>query len=269
MSAFLTAPYETKRILDKYGIRAKKKYGQNFLINGSVVRGIVEAAGVTKEDCVLEIGPGIGTMTQELSLAAGQVVAVEIDTTLEPVLAETLDACTNVTILWQDILKTDVRAIRDTYNGGRRLKCVANLPYYITTPILLQLLREKDSFESITVMVQKEVAERILATEKDKEYGALSLAVAYYSVPETNLTVPPSCFLPRPAVDSTVLTLHLRRGGRPWQTASLMASPGTGRRSPGSRSQTRSPPLVSPLTSGAKNSRSGSSQTLQMPSKNA
>ncbi len=176
MSAFLTAPYETKRILDKYGIRAKKKYGQNFLINGSVVRGIVEAAGVTKEDCVLEIGPGIGTMTQELSLAAGQVVAVEIDTTLEPVLAETLDACTNVTILWQDILKTDVRAIRDTYNGGRRLKCVANLPYYITTPILLQLLREKDSFESITVMVQKEVAERILATEKDKEYGALSLA---------------------------------------------------------------------------------------------
>ena len=210
MSAFLTAPYETKRILDKYGIRAKKKYGQNFLINGSVVRGIVEAAGVTNEDCVLEIGPGIGTMTQELSLAAGQVVAVEIDTTLEPVLAETLDACTNVTILWQDILKTDVRAIRDTYNGGRRLKCVANLPYYITTPILLQLLREKDSFESITVMVQKEVAERILATEKDKEYGALSLAVAYYSVPETNLTVPPSCFLPRPAVDSTVLTLHLR-----------------------------------------------------------
>lgn len=210
MSALLTAPYETRRILDKYGIRAKKKFGQNFLIHGDIVRGIVAAAGVTKDDCVLEIGPGIGTMTQELSLAAGQVVAVEIDTTLEPVLAETLDGCTNVTILWQDILKTDLPSLRDTYNGGRRLKCVANLPYYITTPILLQLLRQRDVFESITVMVQKEVAERILAIEKDKEYGALSLAVRYYSVPRVDLSVPPSSFTPRPAVDSTVLTLTLR-----------------------------------------------------------
>ena len=209
MSAFLTAPYETKRILDKYGIRAKKKYGQNFLINGSVVRGIVEAAGVTKEDCVLEIGPGIGTMTQELSLAAGQVVAVEIDTTLEPVLAETLDACTNVTILWQDILKTDVRAIRDTYNGGRRLKCVANLPYYITTPILLQLLREKDSFESITVMVQKEVAERMTARAGGKDYGSLSIAVQYYSRPRIVEIVPPESFVPRPKVTSAVVTMEL------------------------------------------------------------
>lgn len=211
MSALLTAPYETRRILDKYGIHAKKKYGQNFLIDGRVVRGIVETAGVGKDDCVLEIGPGIGTMTQELSLSAGSVVAVEIDATLRDVLAETLDACTNVTILWQDILKTDLRDIRDTYNGGRPLKCVANLPYYITTPILLELLREKDCFESITVMVQKEVAERILATEKDREYGALSLAVQYYAEPEVALTVPPQCFIPRPAVESTVLHLVLRR----------------------------------------------------------
>lgn len=209
MSALLTAPYETKRILDKYGIHAKKKYGQNFLISAGVVNGIVEAAEVTKDDCVLEIGPGIGTMTQVLSLAAGHVVALEIDTSLQPVLAETLDACENVTIVWQDVLKTDIKALCNEYNGGRPMKCVANLPYYITTPILLQLLQEKECFQSITVMVQQEVADRILATEQDKEYGALSLAVQYYSSPAQVLDVPPHSFIPRPAVDSAVLRLDV------------------------------------------------------------
>lgn len=210
MSALLTAPFETKRILDKYGIHAKKKFGQNFLIDGRIVRGIVEAAGITKDDGVLEIGPGIGTMTQELSLAARHVTAVEIDTSLEPVLAETLDACENVMILWQDILKTDVQQIAKEYNGGRPLKCVANLPYYITTPILLELFQQKESLQSITIMVQKEVADRIIATEKDKEYGALSLAVQYYSQPEVCLNVPPHSFIPRPNVNSTVLNLKIR-----------------------------------------------------------
>lgn len=209
MSALLTAPYETKRILDKYGIHAKKRYGQNFLISAGVVNGIVEAAEVTGEDCVLEIGPGIGTMTQVLSLAAGHVVALEIDTSLQPVLAETLDACENVTVIYEDCLKADLRAICNEYNGGRPMKCVANLPYYITTPILLELLQEKDCFQSITVMVQQEVADRILATEQDKEYGALSLAVQYYSCPEQVLDVPPHSFIPRPAVDSAVLRLDV------------------------------------------------------------
>ncbi len=207
MSELLTNPYCTVRVLDKYGLHAKKKYGQNFLTSADIVGTIIEEAGITKDDCVLEIGPGIGTMTQHLSLAAGRVVAVEIDEGLRDVLGETLDACTNVTVLFQDILKTDLRKIADEYNDGKPLKCVANLPYYITTPILLQLLQEKGCFESITVMVQKEVAERICATQKDKEYGALSLAVQYYSDPEIVCVVPPHCFIPRPGVDSAVLCL--------------------------------------------------------------
>ncbi len=184
MSELLTKPYATMRVLDQFGIRAKKKYGQNFLIDEGIVNGIVEAAGVTKEDCVLEIGPGIGTMTQALSAAAGHVVAVEIDTSLEPVLAVTLDG-------------------NESY-----CMCVANLPYYITTPILLQLLKQKNCFDNITVMIQKEVAERICATQENREYGALSLAVQYYARPEAVLTVPPRCFIPRPGVDSQVLRLN-------------------------------------------------------------
>ncbi len=183
-------------------------YGQNFLIDAGIVDGIVDAAEITKDDCVLEIGPGIGTMTQILSLAAGRVVAVEIDLSLNEVLSETLDACTNVTVLFQDILKTDLRKICEDYNAGAPLKCVANLPYYITTPIILELLKEKGCFESITVMVQKEVADRICATEGDKDYGALSLAVQYYSKPEIVLNVPPHSFIPRPNVDSSVLRLN-------------------------------------------------------------
>ena len=195
----LTSPGVTRAVLAQFGIRARKKYGQNFLTDGNIVRGIVEAAGITKEDCVLEIGPGIGTMTQCLSEAARMVVCVEIDETLRPVLAQTLEDCDNVEILWQDILKTDLKALSDRFNEGRPLKVVANLPYYVTTPILLRLLEDKGRFESITVMVQKEVADRICAGAGSKEYGALSLAVQYYSS---------ACFMPRPAVESAVLHLQ-------------------------------------------------------------
>lgn len=207
MSELLTNPGCTKRILDKYGLHAKKKYGQNFLIRSDVVTDIIQASGITKDDCVLEIGPGIGTMTQYLALEAGKVVAVEIDESLRDVLAETLDACTNVTVLFQDILKTDLVSVMNTYNGGRPLKCVANLPYYITTPILLQLLQQEHCFESITVMVQKEVAQRVIAGPGSKDYGALSLAVQYYADPKIVRIVPPESFMPRPGVDSAVLYL--------------------------------------------------------------
>ena len=159
----LTSPGVTRAVLERFGIRARKKYGQNFLTDGNTVRGIVDAAEISSEDCVLEIGPGIGTMTQALSGAAAHVVCVEIDENLRPVLALTLEDCGNVDVIWQDILRTDLRGLADQYNGGRPMKVVANLPYYVTTPILLYLLEEKGCFESITVMVQKEVADRICA----------------------------------------------------------------------------------------------------------
>ena len=208
MDKILASPGATLEILDRFGIRARKKYGQNFLIDANIVRGIIETAGITQEDCVLEIGPGIGTMTQLLSAAAGRVVSVEIDESLQPVLAETLSDCPNVTILWQDVLKTDLVQVRDEYAPGKRMKVVANLPYYVTTPILLQLLEQKDLFESITVMVQKEVADRICSGPGSKEYGAISLAVQYYAQPEAAIKVAPSCFIPHPNVDSTVLYLR-------------------------------------------------------------
>lgn len=208
MDKILASPGATLEILDRFGIRARKKYGQNFLIDANIVRGIIETAGITQEDCVLEIGPGIGTMTQLLSAAAGRVVSVEIDESLQPVLAETLSDCPNVTILWQDVLKTDLVQVRDEYAPGKRMKVVANLPYYVTTPILMQLLEQKDLFESITVMVQKEVADRICSGPGSKEYGAISLAVQYYAQPEAAIKVAPSCFIPHPNVDSTVLYLR-------------------------------------------------------------
>ena len=213
MRELLASPSATRRVLEKYGIHAKKKYGQNFLIDERIVRGIIDAAGITREDCVLEIGPGIGTMTQLLSQAAGRVVCVEIDTSLQPVLEDTLSDCENVDILWQDILKTDVQKIAEDYNGGRPLKVVANLPYYVTTPILMELLEKKGCFESITVMVQKEVADRIQAGPGSRDYGAISLAVAYYAAPETAMIVSPACFIPRPGVDSAVL--HLKAFEKP------------------------------------------------------
>ena len=207
MREILATPGATRYILEKYGIRARKKYGQNFLIDPGVIRGIIDAAEITKEDCVLEIGPGIGSMTQLLSEAAGRVICVEIDESLQPVLMETLEDCGNVKILWQDILKTDLKAVCEEYNGGKPLKVVANLPYYVTTPILMQLLEQDHVFTSITVMVQKEVADRIRSGPGSKEYGALSLAVQYFAEPEAVMTVPPSCFIPRPGVDSCVLCL--------------------------------------------------------------
>lgn len=210
MDKILASRGGTMYILDKFGIRAKKKYGQNFLIDAGVVNRIIDAAGITKEDCVLEIGPGIGTMTQLLSRAAGEVVSVEIDQGLAPILEETLEDCNNVYIIWQDILKTDLRDVMERFNGGRPLKVVANLPYYVTTPVLMKLLGEKGCFESITVMIQKEVADRIRSGPGRKEYGALSLAVQYYAEPETVMNVLPSCFIPRPKVESTVLCLRAR-----------------------------------------------------------
>ena len=207
MREILASPGATRYILEKYGIKARKKYGQNFLIDAGVIRNIIDAAEINKDDCVLEIGPGIGSMTQLLSEAAGQVICVEIDEGLRPVLAETLEDCGNVKILWQDILKTDLRAVCEESNGGRPLKVVANLPYYVTTPILMQLLEQEKVFSSITVMVQKEVADRIRSGPGHKEYGALSLAVQYYAQPEAVMTVPPHCFIPRPGVDSSVLCL--------------------------------------------------------------
>lgn len=209
----LTSPGVTRAVLAQFGIRARKKYGQNFLIDKNIVDGIIEAAGITGEDCVLEIGPGIGTMTQALSEKAGSVVCVEIDENLRPVLEQTLEGCENVDVVWGDILKTDLKELSDRYGGGKPLKVVANLPYYVTTPILIHLLEKKGLFESITVMVQKEVAERICAGPGSREYGALSLAVQYYSSPETVLKVPSSCFLPRPDVESAVL--HLKAYEKP------------------------------------------------------
>ena len=207
MREILAAPGATRYILEKYGIRARKKYGQNFLIDANVIRGIIDAAQITEDDCVLEIGPGIGSMTQLLSRSAGKVICVEIDESLQPVLEETLEDCGNVRILWQDILKTDLKQICEEYNGGRPLKVVANLPYYVT-PILMQLLEQDHVFSSITVMVQKEVADRIRSGPGSKEYGALSLAVQYFADPEAVMTVSPSSFIPRPGVDSSVLCLR-------------------------------------------------------------
>ncbi|MBO5502969.1 MAG: 16S rRNA (adenine(1518)-N(6)/adenine(1519)-N(6))-dimethyltransferase RsmA [Lachnospiraceae bacterium] len=203
----LAAPQETLRIIGRYGLHPKKKYGQNFLISEDVVYGILDAAGVTKEDCVLEIGPGIGTMTGYLSEAAREVVCVEIDRSLAKIHEETLADCPNVTVRYEDVLKTDLQEIADSVNDGKPMKVVANLPYYVTTPILMELLKKIELFESITVMVQKEVAARVCAAPGSKDCGAITYAVQYYAEPEVMLQVPPSSFIPRPEVDSCVLRL--------------------------------------------------------------
>lgn len=196
----------TSEILKKYQFRMQKKYGQNFLIDANILRKIVEAAQITEEDCVLEIGPGIGTMTQYLAEAAGRVTAVEIDKGLIPILEDTLSSYHNVTILCEDILKVDLAALSEK-NGGKPLKVVANLPYYITTPIIMALFESHVPLASVTVMVQNEVAERMQTGPGSKDYGALSLAVQYYAKPEIVARVPASCFLPRPNVDSAVVRL--------------------------------------------------------------
>lgn len=196
----------TSEILQKYQFDFRKKYGQNFLIDNHILDKIVEAADITREDCILEIGPGIGTLTQRLAEEAGEVVAVEIDKNLIPILDETLADYDNVTILNEDILKADIHEIA-AQHGGKPLKVVANLPYYITTPIIMALFESHVPLISVTVMVQKEVADRMRVGPGTKEYGALSLAVQYYAKPEIITKVPASCFMPRPNVDSTVIRL--------------------------------------------------------------
>lgn len=205
--ASLGIPHNTIEILQKYNFNFQKKFGQNFLIDTSVLDRIIAAAEITKEDCVLEIGPGIGTMTQYLAEAAGEVVAVEIDKNLIPILEETLSAYDNVAVINDDILKVDVNKIVEEKNGGRPVKVVANLPYYITTPIIMGLFENHVPLKSITIMVQKEVADRMQVGPGTKDYGALSLAVQYYAKPEIVANVPPNCFIPRPNVGSAVIRL--------------------------------------------------------------
>ena len=206
--AVLGNPKNTIEILQKYNFNFQKKFGQNFLINTGVLEDIIDAAEVTDEDMVLEIGPGIGTMTQYLCENARQVIAVEIDTNLIPILKDTLSAYDNVRIINDDILKVDINELAREYNNGRPIKVVANLPYYITTPIIMGLFESHVPIESITVMVQKEVADRMQAGPGTKDYGALSLAVQYYSKPQIVVNVTPSCFMPQPKVGSTVISLR-------------------------------------------------------------
>ena len=202
-------PTNTIEILDKYGFSFQKKFGQNFLIDENVVRKIVREAGVTKDDFVLEVGPGIGTMTQILCEEAREVVAVEIDKKLIPILTkDTLSYYDNVTVINEDILKLDIAKLAKEKNDGRPIKVVANLPYYITTPIIMGLFESGVALDSITIMVQKEVADRMQVGPGTKDYGALSLAVQYYAKPSIVLTVPASCFMPRPNVDSAVIKLE-------------------------------------------------------------
>ncbi len=205
--ANLGIPANTIEILQKYKFNFQKKFGQNFLIDTHVLDKIIASAGVGKEDCVLEIGPGIGTMTQYLAENAREVFAVEIDKTLIPILEDTLSEYENVTIINQDILKVDINRIAEEKNHGQPIKVVANLPYYITTPIIMNLFENQVPLESITVMVQKEVADRMQVGPGTKDYGALSLAVQYYAKPEIVANVPPNCFMPRPNVGSAVIRL--------------------------------------------------------------
>lgn len=205
--ATLGNPKNTIEIIQKYQFAFQKKFGQNFLIDTHVLDKIISAAGITGDDCVLEIGPGIGTMTQYLAEHAGKVVAVEIDTNLLPILDETLKGYSNVTVINSDILKLDMNQLVDEYNGGRPIKVVANLPYYITTPIIMGLFESNVPIDNITVMVQKEVADRMQVGPGSKDYGALSLAVQYYAKPYIVANVPPNCFIPRPNVGSAVIRL--------------------------------------------------------------
>ena len=205
--ATLGIPQNTIEVLQKYHFNFQKKFGQNFLIDTHVLEKIIASAGVTQEDFVLEIGPGIGTMTQYLCESAREVVAVEIDQNLIPILQDTLGAYDNVTVINEDILKLDIAKLARERNGGNPIKVVANLPYYITTPIIMGLFESHVPIESITVMVQKEVADRMQVGPGTKDYGALSLAVQYYAKPEIVANVPPNCFMPRPNVGSAVIRL--------------------------------------------------------------
>lgn len=197
----------TIEVLQKYDFVFQKKFGQNFLIDSHVLDKIVSAAGITKDDFVLEIGPGIGTMTQYLAASARKVFAVEIDKALIPILEDTLKEFDNVQVINQDILKVDIKKLAEEHNDGKPIKVVANLPYYITTPIIMGLFESQVPIDSITVMVQKEVADRMKVGPGTKDYGALSLAVQYYAEPYIVANVPPNCFIPRPKVGSAVIRL--------------------------------------------------------------
>lgn len=216
--ATLGIPQNTITVLQKYHFNFQKKFGQNFLIDTHVLERIIEAAGITKDDFVLEIGPGIGTMTQYLCENAREVTAVEIDQNLIPILADTLSAYDNVTVINEDILKLDIVKLAEEKNAGKPIKVVANLPYYITTPIIMGLFESHVPIDSITIMVQKEVADRMQVGPGTKDYGALSLAVQYYAKPEIVANVPPNCFIPRPNVGSAVIRLD-RYAEPPVQTA--------------------------------------------------
>lgn len=205
---YLGDPKYTIEVLQKYQFAFQKRFGQNFLIDTHVLEKIIASAQITKDDFVLEIGPGIGTMTQYLAEAAREVAAVEIDHTLIPILADTLKDWDNVTVINNDILKVDIRALALEKNQGRPIKVVANLPYYITTPIIMGLFENQVPIDSITIMVQKEVADRMQVGPGTKDYGALSLAVQYYAKPQIVANVPPNCFMPRPKVGSAVIKLE-------------------------------------------------------------
>ena len=204
---YLGNPQETIAVLNRYKFAFQKKFGQNFLIDTHVLERIIDEAGITPDDFVLEIGPGIGTLTQYLAEAAREVVAVEIDSTLIPILEDTLSAYDNVSVINEDVLKVDLRKLAEERNGGKPIKVVANLPYYITTPIIMSLFESHVPLKSLTVMVQKEVALRMQAGPGTKDYGALSLAVQYYASPYLAANVPPNCFMPRPNVGSAVIRL--------------------------------------------------------------
>jgi len=205
--ATLGNPGNTIEVLQKYKFNFQKKFGQNFLIDTHVLDKIIRESGVTKDDCVIEIGPGIGTMTQYLCENAREVVAIEIDKNLIPILQDTLSSYDNVTVINEDVLKVDIKKLAEEKNGGKPVKVVANLPYYITTPIIMGLFESHIPIDSITIMVQKEVADRMQEGPGSKEYGALSLAVQYYAKPEIVANVPPNCFMPRPNVGSAVIRL--------------------------------------------------------------
>lgn len=205
---YLGNPKYTIEVLQKYGFVFQKRFGQNFLIDTHVLERIIEASEITKDDFVLEIGPGIGTMTQYLACAARKVVAVEIDKALIPILEDTLSDYDNARVINNDVLKVDIAKLAEEENGGKPIKVVANLPYYITTPIIMGLFENHVPIKSITVMVQKEVADRMQVGPGTKDYGALSLAVQYYAKPYIVANVPPNCFMPRPKVGSAVIRLE-------------------------------------------------------------
>ena len=212
MNQKLSDPKKTIDVIQKYQFAFQKRFGQNFLIDAHVLEKIVNAAGITKDDCVLEIGPGIGTMTQYLAESAGQVIAVEIDTNLLPILTDTLKDYSNVKVINQDILKVDINELVKEYNNGRPIKVVANLPYYITTPIIMGLFESNVPIDNITVMVQKEVAERLTAKTGTRLAGAITYAVEYYSDATSIIKVPKESFVPSPKVESEVIKLKVRKG---------------------------------------------------------